>query len=119
LWVSVFEFCFWAILGLVLGFAGHWWQANAAPWRGAFDEDRGQLNMALADECGSDDGRGYDIDDAGRWDYDSLRNLAWCLMGGVVGVPGAIYATTQGHAVARDTVCQAAGAVGLAPIFCP
>jgi hypothetical protein len=117
--IAISEFLVWATLGLVLGFVGHWWKSNADMYPDILDRDRPLLNMALTEYSAENYALGHEYDDAGFWEYYSLKNLLWYLGGGVAGVVGAVYVTAEGHALARDGLCKAASFVWLTPVFCP
>ena len=117
--LAVGEFFCWTVIGLVLGFAGHWWKSNADPYPDILDKDNPLLNIALTEHTVENYALGHRYDDAGFWEYYSLRNLTWYLSGGVGGTLLAVYATTEGHAIARHGLCSAAKFVHLTPLFCP
>jgi hypothetical protein len=117
--VGIAEFMCWAVLGLLLGFAGHWWKSNADPYPDVLEEDRPLLNMALTEYSAENYLGGHRYDEGGYWEYFSLTNLKYYLVGGVTAVLGAVYATADGHAAARGGFCAAAQWVGLTPVFCP
>ncbi len=111
-------FC-WALLGLALGFAGHWWKSNADPYPDILDKDSPALNIALTEHTVENYALDHRYDEAGYWEYYSLRNLFYYLGGGVGGTLLAVYATTEGHLAARAGLCAAAGFIKLTPVFCP
>jgi hypothetical protein len=111
-------FC-WALLGLALGFAGHWWKSNADPYPDILDKDSPALNIALTEHTVENYALDHRYDEAGYWEYYSLRNLFYYLGGGVGGTMLAVYATTEGHLAARAGLCAAAGFFKLTPVFCP
>lgn len=117
--VAVAEFFCWSMLGLALGFAGHWLKSNADPYPDILDKDQPMLNIALTEHTVENYVLDHRYDDAGYWEYYSLRNLLWYVSGGVGGVLLAVYSTTEGHAIARGGFCAAAGAIKLIPVFCP
>jgi hypothetical protein len=119
MWIAAFEVFFWAMLGLALGFIGHWWKSHADPVPDVIDKDRPFMNMALTEYSAVNYALDHEYDDVGYWKYDSLRNLGYYLTTGTVGMLVAVYITAEGHALARAAVCNAAGAIGLTPIFCP
>ena len=43
------EFFCWAMIGVLLGFAGHWWKSNADPYPDILDKDSPMLNIALTE----------------------------------------------------------------------
>ncbi len=116
--IAVGEFFCWAMIGLVLGFAGHWWKSNADPYPDILDKDSPMLNIALTEHTVENYVLGHRYDDAGFWEYYSLRNLFWYLSGGVGGTLLAVYATAEGHQVARGGLCAVAGFVKMTPLFC-
>lgn len=113
------EFLCWAAIGLLLGFAGHWWKSNADPCPDILDKDSPMLNIALTEHTVENYLLDHRYDDAGFWEYYSLRNLLWYLSGGVGGVLIAVYATAEGHQFARRSLCAVAGFFKLTPLFCP
>jgi hypothetical protein len=119
MWVAFLEFFLWAMIGLIAGFAAHWWKANADPYPDIIDKDRPLMNMALTEYSVTNYALDHAYDEAGFWDYYSLRNLLFYLSGGVGSVLLAVYATAEGHALAREGLCKVAGVVGLVPVFCP
>lgn len=116
---TAIELMLWSVLGLAAGFAAHWWKANADPYPDILDKDSPLLNMALTEYSAENYLLDHRYDDAGFWQYHSLRNLAYYLGGGLVTVLVAVYATTEGHAAAREGVCRLTGAIGWVPVFCP
>lgn len=119
MWIAASELFCWAVLGLALGFAGHWWKANADPYPDILDKDSPLLNIALTEHTVENHVLGHRYDDAGYWDYYSLRNLFWYLSGGVGGTLLAVYSTTEGHAAARGSFCAVTAFLKLTPVFCP
>ena len=119
MWIAAGEFAVWSLIGLVLGFAGHWWKSHADPYPDILDKDSPMLNIALTEHTIENHVLEHRYDDAGFWEYYSLRNLFWYLSGGVGGTLFAVYATAEGHQVARGGLCAAAAFIKLTPIFCP
>jgi len=113
------EFFCWATIGLALGFAGHWWKSNADPYPDILDKDNPALNIALTEYTVENHAIGNRYDEAGYWEYYSLKNLVYYLATGVGGTLLAVYATVEGHATARSAFCAVAGVVKFAPVFCP
>jgi hypothetical protein len=119
MWIAAAELLCWALIGLALGFIGHWWKANADPYPDILDKDSPALNIALTEYSAADYALDHRYTDAGYWDYDSLRNLFYFLMTGVGGTVFAIYVSAEGHAAARGVLCSAASFIKFAPVFCP
>jgi hypothetical protein len=113
------EFLCWTLLGLMLGLAGHWWKSHADPYPDILDKDSPALNIALTEHTVVNHALGHRYDDAGFWEYYSLRNLFYYVVCSVVGVLVLVYATAEGHAAARAGFCSVAGFFRLTPIFCP
>jgi hypothetical protein len=113
------EFFCWTLLGLLLGFAGHWWKSHADPYPDILDKDNPALNIALTEHTMVNYALDHRYDDAGFWEYYSLRNLLFYVSTGVVGVWVLVYATADGHAAARAAFCNVTGFFGMTPIFCP
>jgi hypothetical protein len=118
MWIAAAEFLSWATCGLVLGYALHWWKSNADPYPDIMDKDDPALNLALGQYKIENYLADNQYDDAGFWEYYSLRNLFFYLSIGLGGVLGQVYATAEGHALARGALCNAASVVHLTPIFC-
>jgi hypothetical protein len=112
------EFLCWTLLGLMLGVAAHWWKANADPYPDILDKDAPALNIALTEHTMVNHALGHRYDDAGFWEYYSLRNLFYYVACSVIGVLVAVYATAEGHAAARVGFCNVTGFFGMTPIFC-
>lgn len=119
MWIAAAEMFCWALIGLALGFAGHWWKSNADAYPDILDKDNPALNIALTEHTVENYALGHRYDDAGYWDYYSLKNLSWYLSGGVGGMLLAVYGTSEGHATAKGALCVAAKAITLTPLFCP
>ncbi len=117
--LAVGEFFCWTVIGLVLGFAGHWWKSNADAYPDILDKDRPLLNMALTEYDAVNYIEGHRYDEAGYWEYYSLKNLFFYLSTGVVGTLVLVYATAEGHAIARSSLCSAVAFIKLTPLFCP
>ena len=117
--IAVSEFFLWAIIGLAIGFAGHWWKSHADRYPDILDKDSPALNIALTEQTLVNYAIDNRYDDAGFWEYYSLRNLAYYLALGLGGTLLAVYATAEGHAAARGAFCAAAGLIKLTPVFCP
>lgn len=116
--VAAAEFLTWSVFGLVLGCAMHWWKANADPYPDIMDKDDPALNLALGQYKLENYLADSKYDDAGFWEYYSVRNLLFYLSIGLGSVIGPVYATAAGHAYARDTLCTIARGIRLNPIFC-
>lgn len=116
---GVAEFFCWTGLGLFLGFAGHWWKSHADPYPDILDKDQPMLNVALTEHTMVNYALDHRYDDAGYWEYLSLKNLKFYLFCGVAGVLLPVYASTEGHNAARSALCSITGTVGLTPLFCP
>ena len=119
MWIAAAEMFCWALIGLSLGFAGHWWKSNADQYPDILDKDNPALNIALTEYSVENYALGHRYDEAGYWEYYSLTNLLYYLTGGVGGTLLAVYATSEGHAVAKASLCGVARFVGFAPVFCP
>lgn len=119
MWIAAAELFCWTLLGLALGFAGHWWKSNADPYPDILDKDQPLLNIALTEHTVENYVIGNRYDDAGYWEYYSLTNLIYYLTGGVGGTLLLVYATVEGHAAARGAFCAAAAFVKMTPVFCP
>ena len=52
--IAAGEFLCWAMIGLLLGFAGHWWKSNADPYPDILDKDSPMLNIALTEHTVAD-----------------------------------------------------------------
>ena len=118
MWIAAAELLCWVTLGLVLGVALHWWKAHADPYPDVMDKDDPALNLALGQYTFENYVADSRYDDAGFWEYYSLRNLFFYLSIGLGSVIGPVYATVEGHAYARDGLCAVANIVSLKPIFC-
>ena len=116
---GVAEFACWTGLGLFLGFAGHWWKSHADPYPDILDKDQPMLNIALTEHNMVNYTLDHRYDDAGYWEYLSLKNLKFYLFCGVAGVLLPVYASTEGHNAARSALCAITRTVGLTPLFCP
>ena len=119
MWIAAAEMFCWALIGLSLGFAGHWWKSNADPHPDILDKDNPALNIALTEYSVENHALGHRYDEAGYWEYYRLTNLPYYLTGGVGGTLLAVYATPEGYAVAKASLCGVARFVGFAPVFCP
>jgi hypothetical protein len=118
MWIAASEFLVWLVFGLVLGFALHWWKSNADPYPDIMDKDDPALNLAVGEYKLENYIADNQYDDAGFWEYYSLRNLFFYLSIGLGSVIGPVYATSEGHAAARGALCQVASVVKVTPIFC-
>jgi hypothetical protein len=116
--VAGLEFLCWTLLGLMLGLAAHWWKANADPYPDILDKDSPALNIALTEHTVVNHALGHRYDDAGFWEYYSLRNLFYYVSTSVIGVWVLVYATADGHAAARAGFCNVAGFFKMTPLFC-
>ena len=119
MWIAAGEFVCWAMIGLLLGFAGHWWKSHADPYPDILDKDRPLLNMALTEYDAVNYVEEHRYNEAGYWEYYSLKNLFFYLSSGVGGTLLAVYATAEGHAIARAGFCATAAFIKLTPVFCP
>jgi hypothetical protein len=106
-------------LGGLLGAAAHWWRANATPYpERLFDDERWNAALNGADYVYERDIVKAEWDEAGWWDYYSLRNLLYHVLWGA-GFPfliGAWFWSERAAAVAQ--ACGALGAIGWRPLFC-
>lgn len=119
MWIAAGEFVVWVLLGLMIGLAAHWWKSHADPWPDVLDKDSPLFNMMLTEYSAVNYALDHEYDEAGFWKWESLKNLAFYLVLGLAGVLLPVYATAEGHALARDGLCQAAHAILLKPLFCP
>ena len=116
---GVAEFACWTVLGLIVGFVGHWWKSHADPYPDILDKDQPTLNVALTEHTLVNHALDHRYDDAGYWEYLSLKNLKFYLVCGLIGVLLPVYASTEWHDAARSALCSATHTIGLKPIFCP
>ena len=119
MWIAVLEFLCWSLLGLMLGFAAHWWKAHADPYPDILDKDNPALNIALTEHSVVNYALDHRYDDAGFWDYYSLKNLAFYVACGLLAVLVPVYATAEGHALARADFCNGRRAVRDGPGVLP
>lgn len=118
MWIAAAELLCWVTLGLVLGFALHWWKAHADRFPDQLDKDDPLLNMALTEYSVVNYVADSRYDDVGYWEYYSLRNLFLYVALALLVVLVPVYATAEGHAHARGALCSVANVVKLKPIFC-
>jgi hypothetical protein len=118
MFVAAFEFLVWSLLGLVVGFAGHFAKSHFNVSPDLRDEDRALLTLEPSGIGTSSYVEGAEYTEAGYWDYYSFSNLRWYLIGGLSCVLGGVYFSGE-HAAARDMLCKSVSVVGLTPVFCP
>jgi hypothetical protein len=118
MWIAAAEFLTWATFGVVLGAALHWWKSHADPYPDIMDKDDPGLNLVVGQYTIENYIADSKYDEAGFWEYHSIRNLIFYVGAALAAVLGSVYATTDGHAYARDTLCTIARAIRLNPIFC-
>jgi hypothetical protein len=64
------------------------------------DKDNPALNIALTEHRVVNYALGHRYDEAGFWEYHSLKNLAFYLACGLLAVLVPVYATAEGHVAA-------------------
>ena len=69
MWIAAAEMFCWALIGLSLGFAGHWWKSNADPYPDILDKDNPALNIALTEYSVENYALSHRYDEAGYWEY--------------------------------------------------
>jgi hypothetical protein len=106
-------------LGGLAGIAAHWWRANATAYpEKLFDDERWNMAFGGADYVYERDVVKAEWNDAGWWEYYSLRNLLYHVVWGMAApvLLGAWFWSERATAVAKT--CEAAAWIGWAPLFC-
>jgi hypothetical protein len=108
-----------AALGGLLGVAALWWRAHATPYpEKLFDDERWNAAFNGADYVVERDIVKAEWDDAGWWEYHSVRNLLHYVLWSMAAplILGACFWSERAAAVAKT--CAALASIGWAPLFC-
>ena len=106
----------WTVLAAIFGFAAHFWKSNFDPypdrWSGS-----SMLDIMTTEHSYDKEHFGCEYTDAGFWQWDSLRNLAYYVIS-AVGVAW-FFMAMAGLPASTQILCRGLQALTLTPLFCP
>jgi hypothetical protein len=114
--MPILEFLALTVAGAILGILAHVAKSHMDPFPDQIFDKGDPLNVIVPDYDMLNLAVGNEYDDAGYWEYLSLRNLLTYVLLSVLTVWTLRYLV--GGIVFRDELCREIMRIGLTPLFC-